>query len=297
VEILALDPASLALYNSVLATHCKKAPKVKGETDVRALRWSLFTDLRKSANHPLLLRTRHNTPEEILHLAKSFMMYGYYSGDACTLDKVKEELENLNDLDIHLAALELIEENPRREMELSRYVLEEDDLFSSAKFVRLRQLLPELISGGHRVLIFSQWTRVMDLLGILLENLGLQFLRLDGSIATSTRQALIDRFNEDNSIQVFLLSTRAGGLGKFNLLTSFRDVTLSHLDCHFAAGINLTSADTCIIHDLDFNPFNDLQAEDRCHRIGQKNKVTVIKVKTKTWCFRSRLYMLTLTFF
>ena len=96
----------------------------------------------------------------------------------------------------------------------------------------------------------------LDILGSFLESLNLSFFRLDGQTQIGSRQNLIDKFNNDNSIPIFLLSTRAGGMG-----------------------INLTSADTCILHDLDFNPFNDLQAEDRCHRIGQKKEVTVIKVR------------------
>ncbi len=107
-------------------------------------------------------------------------------------------------------------------------------------------------------MIFSQWTRVLDLLGCFLETLDLSFLRLDGQTDISERQSLIDRFTNDTSIPLFLLSTRAGGMG-----------------------INLTAADTCILHDLDFNPFNDIQAEDRVHRIGQKRPVTVIKMITK----------------
>ena len=95
----------------------------------------------------------------------------------------------------------------------------------------------------------------LDILGVFLESLGIDFFRLDGQTKITERQNLIDRFNNDHAVSVFLLSTRAGGMG-----------------------INLTSADTCILHDLDFNPFNDLQAEDRCHRIGQKKKVTIIKV-------------------
>ena len=157
---------------------------------------------------------------------------------------------------LHCAALELIEENKLRREELGQYLLEQQDLFSSPKFERLRVLLPELIEKGHRILIFSQWTLCMDLLGCLMDSLDLAFLRLDGSTKISERQELIDEFNNDSSIPVFLLSTRAGGMG-----------------------INLTAADTCIIHDLDFNPFNDIQAEDRCHRIGQTKPVTVYKVR------------------
>jgi len=72
-------------------------------------------------------------------------------------------------------------------------------------------------------------------------------IRLDGSTPVTERQTLINKYTEDPSIFIFLLSTRAGGLG-----------------------INLTAADTVILHDIDFNPYNDKQAEDRCHRVGQK---------------------------
>jgi SWI/SNF-related matrix-associated actin-dependent regulator 1 of chromatin subfamily A len=108
-------------------------------------------------------------------------------------------------------------------------------------------------------LIFSQWTKMMDILGALLGDLGYSFLRLDGSTPVRERQRLIDEFEEHvDTIPIFLLSTRAGGLG-----------------------INLTAADTVILHDLDFNPENDRQAEDRCHRIGQMKDVTVYKLITE----------------
>ena len=159
---------------------------------------------------------------------------------------------------ITVTALDLIDENEHRRVDLQRYVLQEEDLFCSAKFESLRELLPTLVFDGHRILIFSSWTSCLDLLGCLMQHLGILFLRMDGSCPSDVRQELIDRFNSDTSLKVFLLSTKACGLG-----------------------INLTSADTCIIHDLDFNPFNDLQAEDRCHRIGQKKPVTVYKLISK----------------
>lgn len=84
---------------------------------------------------------------------------------------------------------------------------------------------------------------------------GYKFLRLDGSTAVTDRQDLIDQYTQDKDIFVFLLSTKAGGLG-----------------------INLTAADVAIIHDIDFNPYNDKQAEDRVHRIGQTKEVQVFKL-------------------
>ena len=111
-------------------------------------------------------------------------------------------------------------------------------------FVVLKDLLPKLIKDGHRMLIFSQWTRCLDLLGCLMDAMNLRYLRLDGQTTISERQSLIDQYTNETDIPVFLLATRAGGMG-----------------------INLTAADTCILHDLDFNPFNDIQAEDRVHRM------------------------------
>jgi len=79
-------------------------------------------------------------------------------------------------------------------------------------------------------------------------------MRLDGQTPVQERQQMIDKFTKDEGIFIFILSTRAGGLG-----------------------INLTAANTVILHDLDFNPYNDKQAEDRCHRVGQKKEVKVIR--------------------
>ena len=76
-------------------------------------------------------------------------------------------------------------------------------------------MIPELIEGGHRMLIFSQWTKCLDLLGCLMDFLGLSYLRLDGQTSINDRQALIDEYSNDTSIPVFLLSTRAGGMGKY----------------------------------------------------------------------------------
>lgn len=105
------------------------------------------------------------------------------------------------------------------------------------------------------MLIFSQWTRILDLLTVLCDDLNVKYCRLDGQTPVKERQDLIDDFNNKDEIPVFLLSTKAGGLG-----------------------INLTAADTVILYDLDFNPENDRQAEDRCHRIGQTKPVTVYKL-------------------
>merc|ERR1719491_2390267 len=95
---------------------------------------------------------------------------------------------------------------------------------------------------------------VLDIMDKYLKIRGYKYLRLDGTTPVQERQTMIDAFNNDESYFIFILSTRAGGLG-----------------------INLTSANTVILHDLDFNPYNDKQAEDRCHRLGQTRPVRVIR--------------------
>jgi len=130
---------------------------------------------------------------------------------------------------------------------------------SSGKFVLLRKLLPKLKADGHRVLIFSQFTKVLDLMSDILETEGWRFERLDGSVSGTERQRAIDRFSDKNSDSfIFILSTRAGGVG-----------------------INLTAADTVIVFDPDWNPQNDVQAMARVHRIGQTKTVQIYKLCTK----------------
>ncbi|BFI43349.1 protein Mpsnf1.24 [Marchantia polymorpha subsp. ruderalis] len=124
---------------------------------------------------------------------------------------------------------------------------------SSGKFELLDRLLPKLREGGHRVLLFSQMTRLMDILEDYLDWHGYKYLRLDGTTKTEERGVLLQKFNApDSPYFMFLLSTRAGGLG-----------------------LNLQTADTVIIFDSDWNPQMDQQAEDRAHRIGQKKEVRV----------------------
>ncbi|CAI5442254.1 unnamed protein product [Caenorhabditis angaria] len=127
------------------------------------------------------------------------------------------------------------------------------------KFVLLQKMLRKLKEGGHRVLIFSQMTMMLDILEDFCEIENYKYERIDGSITGQMRQDAIDRYNAPGAEQfVFLLSTRAGGLG-----------------------INLATADTVIIYDSDWNPHNDIQAFSRAHRLGQKHKVMIYRFVTK----------------
>ncbi|XP_077329202.1 chromodomain-helicase-DNA-binding protein 2 isoform X2 [Lithobates pipiens] len=130
---------------------------------------------------------------------------------------------------------------------------------SSGKLVLLDKLLTRLRERGNRVLIFSQMVRMLDILAEYLAIKHYPFQRLDGSIKGEIRKQALDHFNAEGSEDFcFLLSTRAGGLG-----------------------INLASADTVVIFDSDWNPQNDLQAQARAHRIGQKKQVNIYRLVTK----------------
>ncbi|XP_039355998.1 chromodomain-helicase-DNA-binding protein 3 isoform X7 [Mauremys reevesii] len=130
---------------------------------------------------------------------------------------------------------------------------------SSGKLMLLQKMLRKLKEQGHRVLIFSQMTKMLDLLEDFLDYEGYKYERIDGGITGTLRQEAIDRFNAPGAQQFcFLLSTRAGGLG-----------------------INLATADTVVIFDSDWNPHNDIQAFSRAHRIGQANKVMIYRFVTR----------------
>ncbi|MCO5568663.1 hypothetical protein L7F22_022362 [Adiantum nelumboides] len=133
------------------------------------------------------------------------------------------------------------------------------DLFRvSGKFELLDRILPKLKATGHRVLIFFQMTAIMDIMEDFLRFRGFKYLRLDGGTKPEDRSHLLTAFNAPGSdIDIFILSTRAGGLG-----------------------LNLQTADTVIIYDSDWNPHQDLQAQDRAHRIGQKMEVRILRLVT-----------------
>eukprot|EP01139_Manchomonas_bermudensis_P015775 Amastigsp_a510994_13.p1 type:complete len:724 gc:universal Amastigsp_a510994_13:125-2296(+) len=127
----------------------------------------------------------------------------------------------------------------------------------SGKLQLLDKMLPRLAAGGHKVLIFSQMTKMIDVLQDYCWLRGYAACRFDGGVKHEDRELAIAKFNTDPDVFLFLLSTRAGGLG-----------------------ITLNAADTVIIFDSDWNPQIDLQAQDRCHRIGQTRPVAVFRLAT-----------------
>ncbi|CAH9117522.1 unnamed protein product [Cuscuta europaea] len=237
--------ASLARMRKLSGTDLNNAAGVFPKKQIS----NYFIEFRKIANHPLLVR-RIYSDDDVVQIAKTLRARGAF-GFECTVDKVIEELKGYNDYSIHKLLL-------CYGVYDTKGVLSDKHVMSSAKCQALADILPSLKKSGHRVLIFSQWTSMLDILEWALDVIGITYRRLDGSTAVVERQSLVDTFNKDTSISAFLLSTRAGG-----------------------QGLNLTGADTVIIHDMDFNPQMDRQAEDRCHRIGQTKPVTIYRLVTR----------------
>ncbi|XP_051509276.1 SWI/SNF-related matrix-associated actin-dependent regulator of chromatin subfamily A containing DEAD/H box 1A-like isoform X1 [Myxocyprinus asiaticus] len=241
IEMCPMSDAQQKLYDNLF-----KRLKKTTNGDKREL-CNVMMQLRKMANHPLLHR-QYYTSDKLAAMSKAMLKEPTHFDSDPVL--IQEDMEVMSDFELHNLCKEY--------SSISSFQLEKELILDSGKFALLTKLLAKLKEKGDRVVLFSQFTMMLDIVEILLEHLGHQFVRLDGSTPMAERIGLIDQFNTNSEIFVFLLSTRAGGLG-----------------------INLASANTVILHDIDCNPFNDKQAEDRCHRMGQIRTVQVLKLICK----------------
>ncbi|KAJ6132895.1 Helicase C-terminal [Penicillium samsonianum] len=209
---------------------------------------NILMKLRQAAIHPLLAR-RHYTDETLQKMAKACLKEDKWSLSDPKI--ILEELMPYNDFECHHMCVE----NPNS---LGKFKLKNDEWMDSGKVEHLKELLTRFIANGDRTLIFSQFTMVMDILEHVLETLKIEFVRLDGRTNVEDRQSILDAFHERTEIPVFLLSTKAGG-----------------------AGINLACANRVVIFDSSFNPQEDVQAENRAHRVGQTREVEIYRLVTK----------------
>ncbi|MCJ1270287.1 hypothetical protein MMC22_010183 [Lobaria immixta] len=209
---------------------------------------NIMMALRKASIHPLLFRRLYND-KIISKMSKACL--GEEEFCQSNVDLVFEDMTVMTDFELHGFS----EKYP---FTMSEFSLENDEWMDSGKVSKLCDLLTAFKEKGDRVLVFSQFTMVMNILEAVLETLGLRFFRLDGQTKIDERQDMIDQFYEENDITVFLLSTKAGG-----------------------AGINLACANKVVIFDSSFNPQDDIQAENRAHRVGQKREVEVIRLVTR----------------
>ncbi|VDO00778.1 unnamed protein product [Rodentolepis nana] len=246
--------------------------------------FNMLMQLRKAANHQLLLSAIAYSDDTIKEI--SVMLKQDKSHADADPSILLEDLCLLSDHQVHKLSQLYDVLNP--------FALPPETLVNgSGKVKWLDDNLPKILADGHRVLIFSQFVLVLDILGEYMVNKGNKFLRMDGSTDVKDRQTLIDTFNNENQMKLnFHSSNCSSPLIIFLLLmftlpwvlidfSFYSDTTYELFLLSTKAGglgISLTGADVVIIHDVDFNPYNDRQAADRCHRVGQMKPVKVIRL-------------------
>jgi SWI/SNF-related matrix-associated actin-dependent regulator 1 of chromatin subfamily A len=247
IEYCDMVPAQQAIYNEQMKSS-RDLLEARANGEKTKNLGNILMQLRKAAIHPLLFR-RIFSDKVLKGMAKEIMKEDRYKEANETY--IFEDMEVMTDAELHY----LCEQFPGS---IGKHLLKEDEWNNSGKIKKLLKLLPEMKARGDRILLFSQFTQVLDILERVLNHINVTFIRLDGGTPVEIRQDMIDKFHNESDITVFLLSTRAGGFG-----------------------INLACANVVILFDLSFNPHDDRQAEDRAHRVGQTREVDVIRLITK----------------
>ncbi|KAJ3176992.1 hypothetical protein HDU87_004708 [Geranomyces variabilis] len=197
----------------------KSAAAPPPQTGIKGLS-NVLMQLRKAADHPLLFR-RHYTDDKLWLMSQQIMKEDEYM-DA-NRQFIYEDMQVMSDFELHGLC--------SRFKSISKHKLDSSLWMDAGKVQTLQPLLLEMRERGDRVLLFSQFVMMLDILEAVLTTMGVKYLRLDGSTGVNDRQDIIDDYNDSPDVTVFLLSTKAGGFG-----------------------INLTSANVVVIYDMDFNP-------------------------------------------
>lgn len=229
----------------------EKASGRKGTTKASL---NVLMALRKAAIHPLLSRRIYDDKkiDKIVGLLVKHEEFASNPPEKIRKYLLGEAAQSLagSDFSLHKFCAE-------RDY-LARLALRRDEWMDSGKVRKLAELVKGYAAAGDRALVFSQFTMTLDVLEAVLETLGIKYMRLDGSTRMDLRQDMLDKFAAEPDITVFMLSTRAGG-----------------------AGINLAAANRVVIFDSGFNPQDDVQAENRAHRVGQTREVEVVRLVTR----------------
>ena len=255
VEYCTLRPAQQKIYEGLIDQTRERA-RIRKEggkiSKSKADENNPLMQLRKAAIHHLLFR-RHFTNEKIEKMADILRKkdpINFPTDKNHPRHYLIEEMHGCSDFRLHEWCLY----HPC----VSSFDIPDLAWMDSGKVQSMINLVKEYKKNGDRVLIFTQFQMVLDVLEAVLNSSLIHFTRIDGNTGVETRQTLIDTFDNDTSITVFLLTTKAGG-----------------------TGINLTSANKVIIFDGSFNPQDDKQAENRAHRVGQTREVEVVRLVTR----------------
>jgi len=243
VEYCEMSPGQNEIYASWLE-HARRIAAERADGKMSNENANVLMKLRQAAIHELLFHRIYDKPALLKKIAKTCLKDPMWAES--NPDLIFEELVAYSDLETHQLCI--------KSPPLRQFALQNEEWLDSGKVQKMVELLTRFRSEGSRTLIFSQFTMVLDILELVMNSLDTRYLRLDGSTPVTLRQELIDEFNSED-IPVFMLSTKAGG-----------------------AGINLATANKIIIFDSSFNPQDDIQAENRAHRIGQTREVEVVRL-------------------
>jgi SWI/SNF-related matrix-associated actin-dependent regulator of chromatin subfamily A containing DEAD/H box 1 len=248
VEYCDMTPEQSEIYSSYLEKALDIRTRRANGENVSSESTNILMKLRQAAIHPFLFR-RCYKDKQLPSIAKACLRDPQWAESNPNL--IVQELEAYSDMEIHSLC-------DGRSV-LQHFTLNNHEWLASGKVQKMLQLLRRFMAEGHRTLVFSQFTMVLDILELVLEREVIAYFRLDGTTKVAERQDLIDEFcSEENQTPVFMLSTKAGG-----------------------AGINLAKANKVIVFDSGFNPQDDIQAENRAHRIGQMKEVEVVRLVSK----------------
>ena len=225
----------------------RKAAKDAGEKPQITSSTNHLMGLRKASIHPLLFRRIYDDKK----LAKMCKAYKTATPDEKrSVEELVEDNWHFHDFGIH----KRVEEHPAT----AKFALQNEEWMVSGKVTKLVEIVKDFKESGDRALIFSQFTMTLDILEEVFETIGMKFYRIDGTTPVNERQLLIDEFEANEDVTIFMLTTKAGG-----------------------AGLNLTAANKVILFDQSYNPQDDIQAENRAHRVGQTREVEVVRLVTK----------------
>ncbi|KAK3310142.1 SNF2 family N-terminal domain-containing protein [Chaetomium strumarium] len=251
VVLCKMDPVQEALYREYERQFKKSSSQESTPPRAKEGRNNdtnnVWIQLRKAAIHPQLFR-RFYKDHDVSKMAKILMKKVSQSElRQPNLSHLTNELKALSDFELHLWC--------RDYKWIKDYDLPSGSWMECAKVKALLGLIREFQANGDRALVFTRFAKVIEILGECLASEGIEYLSIQGNTDVSSRQELINKFNADESIPVFLLTTGSGG-----------------------TGVNLTAANKVIIFDQSDNPQDDIQAENRAHRLGQTKPVEVVRL-------------------
>ncbi|KAK5124289.1 hypothetical protein LTR85_001992 [Meristemomyces frigidus] len=261
VEMCDMTPSQEAYYQGLISEAQqvlaeKATGNAKSKAAAKKASSNIVMTLRQAAIHPLLAR-RLYSDKRIDKIVAELLKHDEFATN--TADKVRAFVTGESNTGINLKGGDYgLHKFCYDRDYLRRFALKKNEWMDCGKVLKFKELVTAYAANGDRVLVFSQFTTLMDILEAVLETMSMKFMRLDGSTDMQKRQDMIDHFYEDTSIPVFMLSTKAGG-----------------------AGINLACANKVIIFDSGFNPQDDIQAENRAHRVGQTRDVEVVRLVTR----------------